>query len=191
MRKTVSNRLMFVSKTRFNKRCLRITLLLAVCAAPLSAETSLERVLSLIGRGAGPKFDQILMNLTRNNIANAQLDVVATINGSITIYVHSPKKLHDRHEELPSDLDDPAHVPFNIDLKTSAIGASNTGVINMTTKPDLGGTNILGVNAAISSGNLLADTRTLSETSEIINVNTISTSAVGAINTGTVTIIIN
>ena len=191
MCKTGLSRRVSVAKTYFNIRCLWIASLLTLCAAPLSAETSLERVLSLIGSGAAPKFDQILMNLTRNNIANAQLDVVATINGSITIYVHSPKKLHDRHEELPSDLDDPAHVPFNIDLKTSAIGASNTGVINMTTKPDLGGTNILGVNAAISSGNLLADARTLSETSEIINANSISTSAIGAINTGTITIVID
>lgn len=191
MCKTGLSRRVSVAKTYFNIRCLWIASLLTLCAAPLSAETSLERVLSLVGIGAGPEFDQILLNLTQNNIVDAQLDIVTTIDGSITIHVYSTEIMRNSHGEEPVDLDDPTHVPFDIVLKTSTMGATNTGVINTTIKPDLGGEGILGVNAAISSGNLLADVRMLSETSEIINANSISTSAIGAINTGTITIVID
>jgi hypothetical protein len=191
MRETSLSQLMFVTKTYFNNGVLRVVSLLTLCAAPLLAETSLERVLSIAGANASPEFDQILLNLTRNNIENAQLNIITTIDGSIKINVSSTKTLRNSHGEAPNDLDDPTHVPFNIDLKTSAMGASNTGVINTTIKPGLDGTNMLVVNAATDSGNLLANVIILSETSAIMNANTISTSAIGAINTGTIEVVID
>lgn len=155
----------------------------ALTSAPLQAETALERVLSLLESNPDLVLGNVYLNISRNSPVDVA-GAVSSVDSSVYYY------------EAPPEPDAEAPDPLKLDVNTTAVGATNTGSINSIESQSLGNAgkapdNLLAftANSAVTEGQVFAsvsmDTNTpRAESSEI------STSAIGAMNTGTIQIVI-
>lgn len=182
--------------TSLRKYLARISLgLLFLLASPAGAETALDRVLSFIGSDSeAADFDQILLNITENSEPVGSEDVLSTVDGTITVVIYSPetpRRTTDDEAEKSPDLINQDLPLVDLNLKTVGIAANNTGVIraNVNTLNQSishAPSNILAVNTAINNNSIVAGTRVFADPSVDENAGQLTTTAIGAVNTGSI-----
>lgn len=169
--------------------------LLFVLASPASAETALDRVLAFIGNGTeAADFDQILLNITENSEPVGSEDVLSTVDGTITVVIYSPetpRRTTDIDAEADTNLIQQELPLVDLNLKTVGIAANNTGSIRANVNTSLHDPldapgNILAVNAATNSNSIMASVRLIADPSVEENTGKLTTTAIGAVNTGSI-----
>lgn len=151
---------------------------LALPAHPLWAETALERLLAFVEDNPHLLSGNIYINLASQS---------QSPTGSWTVVDSSVGVLH-----LQTGEDGEAPVPLQIKIDTAAVGATNTGVIraDVGLASDHAPSNpvwIIAGNVATTQSTVSAPAGVIS-TAPLSNGSAISTSAIGALNTGTINI---
>jgi hypothetical protein len=169
--------------------------LLFVLVSPANAENALDRVLAFIGNGSeAADFDQILLNITENSEPVGSEDVLSTVDGTITVVIYSPetpRRTTDDDAEADTDLIQQELPLVDLNLKTVGIAANNTGVIRANVNTSLydqraAPGNILAVNAAMNTNSIMAGVRVIADPSVEKNTGKLTTTAIGAVNTGSI-----
>jgi len=145
-------------------------------ATSAMAQSALDRVLTLIDENPELAGETIFMNLASHGANGPQI-----VDSSVRL-VHK----HDETNDLPP-------VPLDLQIDTLAIGATNTGAIQLIAPalPTTEGTApmFIAVNAATTQSPILAPIDVLS-TAPASEASRLSTVAMGSVNTGDVRIVI-
>lgn len=176
--------------------------------SPVWADTILDRVLARIEAGPLLIFDGLHVNYAGNGEA-AEEQVITTVDGSITLITHSepaPTAEATAGSVTVTEPADPDAAPvYTVEATTASTGATNVGMIEVDHRrailveqpvdpsapaPTVQGYGVVALNAASNGSDVLGSISMVSS-GATINEGKLSTSAIGATNTGSINVVLS